>query len=65
MRASARRRIQWSRHEGEAVGGKGVMQLAGHHGRPADGVGWVTGPELLVSEDDGAAANSLEEQNQS
>lgn len=65
MRASARRRIRQPWHEREAVGGKGVVQLAGHHGRPADGVGRVAGPELLVSEDDGAAANSLEGQNQS
>ena len=38
-------------HVGETVGGEGVLQLAGHHGGPSDGVSGVAHAQVIIRED--------------
>lgn len=64
MRTSGCRGIRVSHHEGEPMGGEGVLQLAGHHGRPTDCVRRVARTQFLVSEYERIARDSLEEENE-
>lgn len=64
MSTSSCRGIRVSQHEGEPMGGEGVLQLAGHHGRPTDCVRWVACTQFFVGEYERIAGDSLEEQNE-
>lgn len=50
-----------SHHEGVPMGDERVLQLAGHHRRPTDGVRWVACTKFFISEDEHAATESLKD----
>jgi len=52
-------------HVGQAVGREGVLQLAGHHGGPPDGVGGVTHAQVVLREGQLGSDAWLEENGQS
>ena len=58
---SGSRGARLPKHEGVAVRGQRVLQLAGQCRRPADGVGRVAVTELFVCENERTVAAMLEE----